>query len=258
MTFEEFFKKKKIDLTLLQNSEPALFAEFKDHFVQMGEKSFDHTKKYWFNQIRRKYPAPPEVKVEKLHLENQIAEQTIIESLTDPLAPIATVGFKPRFKAGVLNKPIEEEPQPDKVSSTKKEDKPSDSTPPTGFRPRFKATMVNTPANEKTAGEISSVTEGKPTEKTTAEANPADEQPAEKPTKPTVGFKPRFKASMVSKPAGEKPEEATPAPEDNKEAPAAEASSAPEDTNEAPAEEAPAAEAPPKPIGFKPRFKPKE
>ena len=47
MTFEEFFSaRKKIDLVALQKAEPSLFAEFETHFVQMGEKSFDHTKKY--------------------------------------------------------------------------------------------------------------------------------------------------------------------------------------------------------------------
>ena len=38
MTFEEFFKKKRIDLDALQAAEPALFSEFKTHFEQMGEK----------------------------------------------------------------------------------------------------------------------------------------------------------------------------------------------------------------------------
>src|SRR5476651_1263559 len=102
MTFEEFFKKKKISLDLLQAGEPALFAEFKNHYEQMGEKSFDHTKKYWFNQLRLKYPAPPEVKVEKIHIENQLAEQTINEALSEASVPVAaTTGFKPRFKAAM-------------------------------------------------------------------------------------------------------------------------------------------------------------
>src|SRR3546814_367166 len=56
MTFEEFFQKKKIDLTTLGAERPALLDEFKKHFEAMGEKSFDHTKKYWFNKLRRAYP----------------------------------------------------------------------------------------------------------------------------------------------------------------------------------------------------------
>lgn len=60
MTFEEFFHKKKIDLLALKQAEPALFEEFKNHYEQMGEKSFDHTKKYWFNKLRRGFPIPIE------------------------------------------------------------------------------------------------------------------------------------------------------------------------------------------------------
>lgn len=56
MTFEEFFQKKKIDLVALGTERPALLDEFRKHFEAMGEKSFDHTKKYWFNKLRRAYP----------------------------------------------------------------------------------------------------------------------------------------------------------------------------------------------------------
>ena len=62
MTFEEFFKKKRIDLPALEKAEPALLSEFKTHFEQMGEKSFDHTKKYWFNKLRLTYHLAPEPK----------------------------------------------------------------------------------------------------------------------------------------------------------------------------------------------------
>src|SRR3546814_16238396 len=54
MTVEEFFQKKKIDLTTLGAERPALLDEFKKHFEAMGEKSFDHNKKYWFNKLRRR------------------------------------------------------------------------------------------------------------------------------------------------------------------------------------------------------------
>lgn len=56
MTFEEFFAKKKIDLSALKLTEPALFEELNSHYEQMGPKSFDHSKKYWFNKLRRKFP----------------------------------------------------------------------------------------------------------------------------------------------------------------------------------------------------------
>ncbi|HEY0245856.1 MAG TPA: hypothetical protein VGC01_09855, partial [Mucilaginibacter sp.] len=90
MTFEEFFKKKKIDLIALEKGEPALFSEFKAHYSQMGEKSFDHTKKYWFNKIRRQFQLAPEIKTEKPKIENQLAEQTVTEAIIDDTKPSAS------------------------------------------------------------------------------------------------------------------------------------------------------------------------
>src|ERR1700710_2717457 len=113
MDFEEFFRKKKIDLVALEQGEPALFSEFKVHFEQMGEKSFDHTKKYWFNKLRLRFPAPLEPKVEKVVMENRLAEQTITESLIESFEPAPNIGFRPKFKAGVT-KPTEEIPPPPK------------------------------------------------------------------------------------------------------------------------------------------------
>ena len=56
MTFEEFFAKKKIDLEALKQADPGLYDECRSHYEQMGEKSFDHTKKYRFNKLRHAYP----------------------------------------------------------------------------------------------------------------------------------------------------------------------------------------------------------
>ncbi|HEY9196838.1 MAG TPA: hypothetical protein VIM77_11250, partial [Mucilaginibacter sp.] len=98
MLFEEFFKKKRIDLAALQQAEGALFLEFKEHFEQMGEKSFDHTKKYWFNKLRRRFPIPAEIKTERVHIANPLAEQTITESLTESGTPSKTA-FTPGFRA---------------------------------------------------------------------------------------------------------------------------------------------------------------
>ena len=187
MTFEEFFKKKKINLQTLEQGEPGLFSEFKMHFDQMGEKSFDHTKKYWFNKLRLKFPAPPEVKVEKVTIENQLAEQTITESLVESSTPSPIVGFKPKFRAG-LTKPIEAAPE------EKKEEIPTEqptTTPTVGFKPRFKAGVTKP-------------VEAAPEEK---KDEPSTEQSA---ATPAVGFKPRFKADVTN------PAEATP-PEEKKE-----------------------------------------
>ncbi|MDO3625526.1 hypothetical protein [Mucilaginibacter sp. BT774] len=218
MTFEEFFKKKKISLVALEQSEPGLFSEFKVHFEKMGEKSFDHTKKYWFNKLRLRFPAPPEPKVEKIAIENPLAEQTITETLGEkPAQSTPKCGFTPKFKAGAT-KPAETAPAPEakpEIEKSKETEKPASA--PTGFKPRFKAGITK-PA------EPAANTESAPEPE-----KPADEKPASAP----VGFKPRFKAG-VTKPAI--PNENTePAPE-------------PEKTVE---EEEPASA----PVGFKPRFK---
>src|SRR5580658_6132124 len=108
MTFEDFFRKKKIDLPALQKAEPALFSEFETHFNQMGEKSFDHTKKYWFNKLRREFPLAVEPKTEKVKIDNPLAEQTITESLIEEGAPTPKLGFTPKFRAAATPKPTVE------------------------------------------------------------------------------------------------------------------------------------------------------
>jgi hypothetical protein len=233
MTFEEFFKKKRIDLAALQQGEPALFAEFKLHYEQMGEKSFDHTKKYWFNKIRLNYKLPSEIKTEKPQIENQLAEQTVNESLSEMAPPVQKVGFTPRFKAAVSAKPVEE------TLEEKKQEVATEATPKVGFTPRFKAGV--TKPVEEAAGEKTEEAPSTPTPKvgftprfkaglTKPVETPSEEKKGEAPApvedKPKVSFTPRFKAG-VTKPA-EIPSE--------------------EKTEEAPAEDKPK-------IGFTPRFK---
>ena len=221
MTFEEFFKKKKISLVTFEQGEPGLFSEFKVHYEQMGEKSFDHTKKYWFNKLRLRFPAPPEPKVEKVVIENTLAEQAVTDTLAEkPTQPVPKVGFTPRFKAGAT-KPAETTPAPEVKSEVEKpaeNEKPASAT--VGFKPRFKA-GVTKPAEPAANAEQASKPE-KPAEN-------------EKPASATVGFKPRFKAGVTKS--------ASPVePATNKE------ETAPE--QEKPAEEEKSAS-----LGFKPRFK---
>ena len=76
MTFEEFFIKKRIDLTQLSKADPELVSEFKSHFVQMGEKSFDHSKKFWFNKLRKDFHLKEEPKlIKKPVKETSLASQ---------------------------------------------------------------------------------------------------------------------------------------------------------------------------------------
>ena len=149
MTFEEFFKKKKIDLATLEKAEGSLFSEFKTHFEQMGEKSFDHTKKYWFNKLRRQYVLAPEGKTEKVHIANPLAEQTITESLSEPVAPVPfspKLGFVPKFKMANMAKPATnvEEKKEEVIAPLPIEEKPLTETPPpaptaeNGVKPAYK------------------------------------------------------------------------------------------------------------------------
>lgn len=192
MTFEEFFKKKRIDLDALEKGNPALFFEFKTHFNQMGEKSFDHTKKYWFNNLRKIYHLAAEIKTEKPKIENQLAEQTVTDSLNEAAEPTPApkLGFVPKFRANVA-KPAE-----DAAAEEKKEDIPA--APKPGFTPRFKAANM-----------------AKPADAPASEEKPAGETPA--PTTPKPGFTPRFKAGVTkladtAPVAEEKKEEEAPAP----------------------------------------------
>src|SRR3954466_1900722 len=145
MLFEEFFKRKKIDLAALQAAEGALFSEFKTHYEQMGEKSFDHTKKYWFNKIRRQFHLAPEVKAEKALFENRVAEQTITESLTETTAPAppppAKLGFVPKFKAGNMSKPAvsadDKKDVPESQPLTETEQPTESGGTKSGYIPRF-------------------------------------------------------------------------------------------------------------------------
>ncbi len=186
MDFEEFFRKKRIDLAALGKAEPALLSEFKTHFEQMGEKSFDHTKKYWFNKLRLAYHLAPEPKVEKVVIENRLAEQTITETLSETTPP-ANVGFKPRFKPE-MGKPVES-PAPEPEKPAENIETPAPSTPGVGFKPRFKA-GVTKPAE--------------PEQKDESKVEPPVEDKSAESTepKPAIGFKPRFNMKNM-KPKGD-------------------------------------------------------
>ena len=182
MTFEEFFKKKRIDLAALEQGEAALFSEFKTHFEQMGEKSFDHTKKYWFNKLRRQFTLAPEVKTEKPHIENLLAEQTITESLTEtaaPAPPSPKLGFVPKFKMGNMPKPVVDKDKKEESSNTQAtENKPVESTEAKpAYVPKFKM---------------------KPKVETT-ENKPEDDAPDISPEniEPKPAYKPRFNMKNI-------------------------------------------------------------
>jgi hypothetical protein len=268
MLFEEFFKKKKINLAALQQDDERLFSEFKDHYEQMGEKSFDHTKKYWFNKLRRRYPLPVEPKVEKFKAENQIAEQTVTDTLTEPstrdqapdldksdlneekkpAAPAPKLGFKPKFKSASPVPPATAEEAP--INDTAKdEDIPAEApitpAPKTGFKPRFKAGLTNTtPAQEIPQPPVEAPQEQEIKSDVPSE-NIASTTASEPVSPAKLGFKPRFKAGETTT----KTTEETKAEAENPEIK--------ETKVEEPAEssELPSTQTPPPKLGFKPSFK---
>ncbi|QJD97068.1 hypothetical protein HH214_14920 [Mucilaginibacter robiniae] len=279
MQFEEFFKKKKISLDALQQGDPTLFSEFKMHYEQMGEKSFDHTKKYWFNKLRHQYPLPPEVKVEKLTMENRVAEQTVADTLTEetPVEQNAKLGFKPKFRAAAVPKPAtptaeqsEEkalpptsEPKPAiEASESASEEQPAPETPKPitakpAYKPRFQAKTV---ATAKPAAESPDTEQ--PVASTPSQPAPISETKLEPPVDttasitavpaPKLGFKPRFKTTEPAPvPAPEVESKITESPKEEKPAPAEHPLPATE-LPTTPVEEKPEA---PKPA-YKPRFNP--
>jgi hypothetical protein len=235
MLFEEFFKKKKISLDALQQGDPGLFSEFKSHYEQMGEKSFDHTKKFWFNKLRHQYPLPPEVKAEKLRAENQIAEQTVTDTLTEP----SPRDQAPKLGFALKSKTQGTPPTPPDNEAAKAEAAPENEVPkeatakPAAYKPKFQA--KNIPAKLTDNTEVS-----KPEQQADASLRaPVKEQP-ETPAK--MGLKPRFKAGVTSsKPVEAKKEQ----PEDSKETESPAGTAELKDTEVTP----------PAKVGFKPRFK---
>src|SRR5690606_10386273 len=102
MTFEEFFIKKRIDLTQLQRARPDLYEEFRDHYAQMSERSFDHTKKYWFNRLRKDFLLEV-VETPKTPIGGeQAATAEDVEPPAVPTMAAKPSGFKPRFKPNVV------------------------------------------------------------------------------------------------------------------------------------------------------------
>jgi hypothetical protein len=260
MTFEEFFLKKKIDLALLEKGKPELFIEFKSHYEQMSEKSFDHSKKYWFNALRQDFKLTDEKEialkeafkpqdvtpfaltttdfktVTEDNLEKEQTEKAETEINTTEVAKAKPAGFKPRFKASNLaesskhkaeSETLKAEGEKLKAESKKieEEDKEVPITKPAGFKPRFKATNLAESEKPKAKSEI--LKAGEETETVNKEVSIS---------KPS-GFKPRFKAG-VTKPVEKTNQEET-EPTQQKEEQILEED---KPTNA-------------KPLGFKPRFK---
>ncbi|MGY5252743.1 hypothetical protein [Sphingobacterium spiritivorum] len=247
MTFEEFFVKKNIDLSALQHSNSALYDEFKKHYMLMGEKSFDHTKKFWFNRLRKDY------KLAEQEISPAVVKKTETQVASSASAGIASkpAGFRPKFKSAA---PPVADNNPTAESTS------AEARPATGFTPRFKSNSTPADAEQKEssapqpapsnapAGFKPRFKPGVTNSKTDPEESPSSENDNTQETanKP-AGFKPRFKAGIT---ASKKEDEITLTEStaiENKgttETPAVTA----KDNKEVP-------QTPAKPLGFRPKFK---
>ena len=54
--FEIFLKKKRIDSDRFHKERPSEWEAYQKLFEQMGPKSFDHQKKFFFNPLRLSFP----------------------------------------------------------------------------------------------------------------------------------------------------------------------------------------------------------
>lgn len=213
MTFEEFLIKKKIDPVQFKSGEKLLFLEFESHFSQMGEKSFDHSKKFLFNKLRRAHPLKEEPKLEKpVELAAQKTETNkaidveVSGSAIKPTDSESKTTYKPRFKATVG--PTKDEPL---VQSEEQTQKPT-------FKPRFRAGVTSVPKDaENTEEEVvkESEMEVEPTkpsayiprfkpsmavkEVTSEESKSSEEYKEDEIEQPKPAYKPRFNPSIIKK-----------------------------------------------------------
>ncbi len=208
LTFEDFFKKKKIDLQQLQQAEPVLFAEFSKHYPLMGEKSFDHTKKYWFNNLRRSYPLALEIKPHAVKAEaiSAMAVQGMAVAAAQNLNEAIE---RPKFKEDNLSELVEENVSVKEVSLAEEEkiinetnlvksgeekSEEREVTKP-AFKPRFNMQNIKKDV-------IKEVLEAEArTSATEVEIKPEpaieNPQPKTEPAKPA--FKPRFNMQNIKK-----------------------------------------------------------
>lgn len=219
LTFEEFFTKKKIDLVQLQQAEPELFAEFKKDFAPMGEKSFDHSKKFWFNKLRRTYHLKEEPKPAKTEIElTEIASQA--EPLDSPTIE-QKPAYTPRFKASPAAAPSQDAPAANADTAAEK--------PKPAYTSRFKpaATVARTNEAPVVSPDPISDEKSKPAltpgfkmqtvvKKQEDALQATDSTATEKPVENPAAYKPRFNAKTVSpkKPEGNIPEAPAPSAEE--------------------------------------------
>lgn len=220
MTFEEFFIKKRINLAQLRQAKPDLYDEFRSHYDLMGEKSFDHTKKYWFNRLRKEYLLNDKELLANTSTADVREVQTPpIDSADIPTPaegsspPVKPLGFKPRFKAGstppkpTIPKASDQEVPQDSTKAPTPAEETSPPARPLGFKPRFKSASPAKKAATKTKDDTAKAEESAPSQSSSEksdktihrpESNPKANEAEQSPAKP-IGFKPRFKPGVTGK-----------------------------------------------------------
>lgn len=186
LTFEEFFFKKKIDTAHFKIAEPVLFAEFSSHYPLMGEKSFDHTKKYWFNNLRRTYPLQQEIKPHAVQAE-AISPMAVQAVAVAAAQNVAIDIERPKFKEDHLPELVEANVPEQDISLAKEENlitetESSVEVPATkpAFKPRFNPKNIpKTAENSMPEAEVQ-----------TPDASIEQPKPA---------FKPRFNMQNIKK-----------------------------------------------------------
>src|SRR5690606_1186446 len=237
LTVTEFFNKKKIDIQAMKNAKPDLYSEFERDYTEMGEKSFDHSKKFWFNKLRHQFLLE---EVDGGRAQTQSAANENLNKGNKVAAK--PTGFRPKNTGAVAAKHHHVGDSGDTASPSLEES----SSKPSGFTPRFKG-KTNPAEKPSSADQVSE--------------QPSGSSAASKPS----GFTPRFKgkANPAEKPSSEEQVRAPPSGSGPPSKPSAftprfkgktnpaEKPSSADQVSEQPSESSPAS----KPSGFTPRFK---
>ena len=198
LTFEEFFKKKRIDLQQLQQAEPALFAEFSKDYPLMGEKSFDYTKKYWFNNLRHLYPLPQAPKPHKVQAE--AISQMAVQGVTVAAAQNLDAGIeRPKFTEDNLPELVANNvPEQDELATENLQPATEGAKP--AFKPRFNMQNIK----KEVVKTVSETEIQNPEPEAEIKAEPATENPQPKTEEAKPAYKPRFQMKNIPKPTTDK------------------------------------------------------
>lgn len=123
MNFAEYLASKKIDETLFQERENALWVTWKDEFDTMHPNSFTAQKLYLINPIRRKYPLKIEVVNPAGSMSSNPAPETTVASKS-----VKPAMAKPSMPKPAISKPVVSDPKSE--NDSEKNPSSPESVPP--------------------------------------------------------------------------------------------------------------------------------